>query len=120
MEAAFIIFWYTCIIWHVVIAFHASVDDPFNHISPLTPNLPPLLVSSASHMPRSLGSFCAAGWQSLIPFPTDYRGGTFWDQIGWNLAENLDVLNKGVKERIGLLAYRATGRTAAFFPKECG
>ena len=78
-----------------------------------------ILVTSASHMPRALGSFCAAGWRNLRPFPTDYRGGTFWDQIGWNLAEHLEELNIGVKEWIGLLAYRLTGRTQAFFPESC-
>ena len=79
-----------------------------------------ILVTSASHMPRALGSFCAAGWKNLIPYPTDYRGGSIWDQIGWDLAGNLDELNIGVKEWIGLLAYRITGRTKAFFPKDCG
>ncbi|MEP1201227.1 YdcF family protein [Tateyamaria sp.] len=78
-----------------------------------------ILVTSAAHMPRALGSFCAAGWQKLIPYPTDYRGGVFWDQIGWSLAKNLDELNIGVKEWIGLLAYRITGRIEAFFPKSC-
>jgi len=78
-----------------------------------------ILVTSASHMPRALGSFCAAGWRNLIPFPTDYRGGAIWDQIDWDLARNLDELNIGVKEWIGLLAYRITGRTKAFFPKGC-
>lgn len=78
-----------------------------------------ILVTSAWHMPRALGSFCAAGWRNLVPFPTDYRGGTFWDNIGWNLAANLDELNFGVKEWIGLLAYRTTGRTEVFFPKDC-
>nr|WP_306267851.1 YdcF family protein [Pararhizobium sp. IMCC3301] len=32
-----------------------------------------VLVTSAYHMPRALGSFCAAGWRNLLPFPTDYR-----------------------------------------------
>ncbi|WP_223428984.1 YdcF family protein [Tateyamaria pelophila] len=78
-----------------------------------------ILITSASHMPRAMGSFCAAGWQNLIPYPTDYRGGAFWDQIGWSLAKNLVELNTGVKEWVGLLAYRITGRTEAIFPKNC-
>ena len=78
-----------------------------------------ILVTSAWHMPRSLGTFCAAGWQNLIPYPVDYRGGPFIERIGWGLAGNLDKLNIGVKEWIGLLAYRLTGRTTAFFPEGC-
>lgn len=80
---------------------------------------PWILVTSAFHMPRAVGSFCAAGWRNLVPYPTDYRGGTIWDQIGWNLAENLADLNIGVKEWVGLLAYRLTGRTESFLPKKC-
>ena len=83
-------------------------------------NGPWILVTSAFHMPRAVGSFCAAGWRNLVPYPTDYRGGTTRDQIGWNLAENLADLNIGVKEWVGLMAYRVTGRTEAFFPEGCG
>jgi len=76
-----------------------------------------VLVTSASHMPRALASFCAAGWRNLIPFPTDYRGK---DVIGWRLLRNLEILSIGIKEWVGLLAYRLTGRTEALFPESCG
>jgi hypothetical protein len=70
-------------------------------------------------MPRAIGSFCAAGWRNLVPYPTDYRGGSFWDQVGWDLADNLTELNTGVKEWVGLLAYRVTGRSSTIIPSGC-
>lgn len=80
---------------------------------------PWVLVTSAFHMPRALGTFCAAGWRDLIPYPTDYRGGNLKADIKWDLAEHLIQLNTGVKEWIGLAAYKVTDRTKAFLPAGC-
>lgn len=71
-----------------------------------------LLVTSAFHMKRAVASFCAAGWKNIVPWPTDYRTGGFGDRIGWNLAVNLNDLNIGVREWIGLAAYSLTRRTS--------
>lgn len=60
---------------------------------------PWILVTSAFHMPRAVGSF--------------------WDQVGWGLADNLADLNTGVKEWVGLLAYWVTGRSNAIIPSGC-
>jgi uncharacterized SAM-binding protein YcdF (DUF218 family) len=79
-----------------------------------------LLVTSAAHMPRAIASFCTAGWQNLVAWPVDFRSGAFWGRVGWNLAGNLDDLNKGAKEWIGLLAYRWTGRISAGSEQGCG
>jgi len=78
-----------------------------------------VLVTSAYHMPRAVGAFCQAGWPGLVAWPTDYRSGAFWDRAGWDLAGHLDDLNTGVKEWIGLVAYRVTGRTSSLFPAGC-
>lgn len=77
-----------------------------------------ILVTSASHMPRSVGVFCQAGW-SVLPYPVDYRSGAFIARIGWNFAHNLDDLNVGVKEWVGLLAYWLTGKTPSLLPNSC-
>jgi uncharacterized SAM-binding protein YcdF (DUF218 family) len=71
-----------------------------------------LLVTSAFHMRRAVASFCAAGWKNIVPWPTDYRTGGFFDRIGWNFALNLNELNLGVREWIGLAAYGLTSRTS--------
>ncbi len=78
-----------------------------------------LLVTSAFHMPRAVGVFCRAGWRDVVPWPVDFRTGRFRRDIGWNLPKNLADLNTGWREWVGLLSYRATGRIASVFPKDC-
>ncbi len=76
-----------------------------------------LLVTSAFHMPRAVGCFRAAGF-TVEAYPVDYRTG------GWKRAlarsslasEGLLTLDLAVKEWIGLLAYRLSGYTSAWFP----
>jgi uncharacterized SAM-binding protein YcdF (DUF218 family) len=62
-----------------------------------------LLVTSAFHMPRAMHAFHQAGWPEMQPWPVDYRSGRFVDGIGWDLAENLRVLNTALNEYVGLL-----------------
>lgn len=78
-----------------------------------------VLITSAFHMSRSLGVFCAAGWSEITAFPVDHRSGNFINRIGWNFAANLADLNSGVHEWMGLLVYRATGRIHDILPREC-
>ncbi len=79
---------------------------------------PWVLVTSAFHMPRSVGSFCAAGWRDMILYPVDYRAVDF-EWLSWSFAENLDLLNIAIKEWVGLVAYSVTGRTPALLPSNC-
>ncbi|MDU8913510.1 YdcF family protein [Aestuariicoccus sp. MJ-SS9] len=79
---------------------------------------PWVLVTSAFHMPRSVGSFCAAGWRDMIPYPVDYRAADIGG-LSWSFAGNLDLLNMAIKEWIGLVAYSLTGRTPALLPRNC-
>lgn len=77
-----------------------------------------LLVTSAYHMPRSVGVFEAAGWTGIIPYPVDHRTRGPQDAGRWfvGLAEGLKRTDVAVKEWIGLIAYYATGRSTALFP----
>ena len=74
------------------------------------PNESWVLVTSAFHMPRAMQSFEAAGWADVTPWPVDYRTAAFMDRIGWNLTRNLQVLNIAIREQVGQLAYRVSGR----------
>lgn len=71
---------------------------------------PWILVTSAYHMPRSVETFCAAGWNQIIPYPVDFVATRDIPWVYWRPAERLQSLNKVVKEWIGLVAYRWTGR----------
>jgi uncharacterized SAM-binding protein YcdF (DUF218 family) len=69
-----------------------------------------VLITSASHMPRAVRSFEAAGWPALTPYPVDFRTSRFSSGVGWNLPRNLQALNIALKEYAGQLAYRLTER----------
>lgn len=71
-----------------------------------------ILITSASHMPRSVGVFRAVGWD-ILPWPVAYKAEEEYDL---NLSEHLQHLDWGVHEWIGLVSYRLLGRTPALFP----
>jgi uncharacterized SAM-binding protein YcdF (DUF218 family) len=74
-----------------------------------------LLVTYASHMPRAVGCFRAAGLQ-VEPFPVNFN--TRQSISFYPLAPSfaLDILDRAAKEWIGLIAYRLMGKTDALFP----
>lgn len=75
-----------------------------------------LLVTSASHTPRAVGCFRAAGW-TVRPYPVDFRTtGTFSLVSELSLSSELARVNAAAKEWMGLLIYWILGRTDALFP----
>ncbi len=81
-----------------------------------------LLVTSAWHMPRSVGVFRRAGFEGgerrLFPLPVDYRVRGVpdaWSPYSW-LHEGLEQSDLAFKEWVGLLAYWLSGRTDALWP----
>ena len=73
-----------------------------------------LLVTSAFHMPRSVGIFRQQGWD-VVPYAVDYRvsDNTFSVQFWLNMRD----LSTAVREWIGLLAYYLTGKTDQLLPQ---
>jgi uncharacterized SAM-binding protein YcdF (DUF218 family) len=78
---------------------------------------PVLLVTSAFHMPRSIGLFRKAGIE-VLPWPTDYRTtgleGLAVDVT--NPLENLMTMTTAVREWVGLAVYHWTGKIDELFP----
>jgi uncharacterized SAM-binding protein YcdF (DUF218 family) len=75
-----------------------------------------LLVTSAAHMPRSVGVFRQAGWP-VIAYPVDFRTS---DEVGFlqvpDAARRWAEFDQAIKSWVGLVAYWLTGRTSALFP----
>jgi uncharacterized SAM-binding protein YcdF (DUF218 family) len=76
-----------------------------------------LLVTSAYHMPRSVGLFRKAGF-AVEPYPVDWRLAGRVDLLTFSIisAEGLGRVDIGVREWMGLFAYWVTGKTGEFFP----
>ncbi len=78
-----------------------------------------LLITSAFHMPRSMGCFRKAGFK-VMAWPVDYRS-RGWSDIYRFFAvpsQGLRRIDLISKEWIGLIVYRLTGKTSAFFPRQ--
>lgn len=76
-----------------------------------------LLVTSAFHMPRSVGLFRKAGF-AVEPYPVDWRVGGRGDLLSFTniAADGLGRTDLGVREWVGLIAYWATGKIDDLFP----
>jgi uncharacterized SAM-binding protein YcdF (DUF218 family) len=77
-----------------------------------------LLVTSAFHMPRAMGIFRAAGF-TLVAVPADYL--TLGDardflRLRGDATRGLKMTELGLREWIGLVAYRLAGRTDTLLP----
>ena len=76
-----------------------------------------ILVTSAFHMPRSVGLFRAQGWR-VVPDPVDYRTGFLAGktppplQFRWNLT----LLSVALKEWFGMCTNWLLGHSESLFP----
>ena len=76
-----------------------------------------LLVTSAHHMPRSVGVFRAAGFP-VEPYPVDYRtrGAIDLTRPFASLGDGLRRTDTAMREWVGLFVYWVSGRSAELFP----
>ena len=77
-----------------------------------------LLVTSATHMPRSMGIFRQAGFE-VVAWPAHYfTYGSWRSALQPNLqpSDGLWITDIAVREWIGLIVYRLTGKSNALFP----
>jgi len=75
-----------------------------------------VVITSAFHMPRTMGIFCGQNW-AVIPYPVDHyaeKGNLL--RIDFDFTNNLQILSIAVREWVGLLAYRVTGKTLGSCP----
>ncbi|TAF55239.1 MAG: YdcF family protein [Sphingobacteriia bacterium] len=72
-----------------------------------------VLITSAQHMPRSVAVFRKAGFKKFIPYPVDFQEiDKKWEPRTVFIpdAEKLQGWRSLIKEWVGILAYRLTGK----------
>lgn len=76
-----------------------------------------IVITSAYHMPRTMGVLAAQGWEA-VAWPVDYKsegeaGRLFFTT---SASEAMGLVDLAAKEWIGLVAYYVSGRTETLFP----
>ena len=75
-----------------------------------------LLVTSAAHMPRSVGTFRQQGWQ-VIAWPVGYwTSGNPWRSWGFDFLGGLSSMQGALREWTGLIAYYVRGYSDSLLP----
>lgn len=70
-----------------------------------------VLVTSAFHMPRSLATFRAVGWDGLVAWPVDHQTDKpAWRAFPGSMARGLALTDLAAREYLALIAYRFAGR----------
>lgn len=75
-----------------------------------------LLVTSAIHMPRAMGTFRAHGW-NVVAYPVDYTTmGNGRGMPSLSASDGMNRLGAAMKEWLGLVYYRLRGWSAELYP----
>lgn len=75
----------------------------------LDPKQPWLLLTTAAHMPRSMGVFVKAGW-NVTPYPVDFRTSQKPDWGSYSIKDGVEKWHYALHEMIGYVAYWLAGR----------
>lgn len=70
-----------------------------------------LLATSAFHMPRAMAIARRTGW-TMIPWPTDYHTTRYLRHNWYDVPGNLYTSDTAVREYLGILVYRLSGKSA--------
>ena len=73
------------------------------------PTQPWLLLTTAAHMPRSMGVFLKAGW-NVTAYPVDFRSAQEPDWGGYSITQGVEKWHYALHETIGYIAYWLAGR----------
>lgn len=104
------------------IRFDEKARNTYENFKYLKPMLPKengnyLLITSAFHMPRSVG-IARKQQIPVIPYPVDYRSNSADNRyFDIDFYDRLKALEPAWKEWIGLTAYYFTDKTSSWFPK---
>lgn len=94
---------------------HENATDSFALVHP-KPDETWILITSASHMPRSVGVFRKAGWR-VIPWPVGYVSRDHLTTYSLVSGNRFATLDWAAHEWIGMVTYRLRGWTDTVFPK---
>ena len=76
-----------------------------------------MIITSAFHMPRAIGSFRRHNW-NVLAYPVDYRTEVHIEyRLGLNFISGLSSFSLAIHELIGLIFYWLSGHTNELYPK---
>jgi len=75
-----------------------------------------LLVTSAMHMPRAIGTFQTLSWR-VLPYPVDYRTAGLEPSPTLNIIGELAAFDQVVREWGAIFIYHLLGRTQTLLPR---